>query len=658
MKKKNLVSILALTLVTVMAMTPVQAEAASIYDKLGTKEPTVGQAVADDSYTAENEADDQVVQGQESVSDNDTVLAPEQVYSYSGYLNANKMSKAYIRDQLIDIYLSRSYPMFAITPNASAPFSLGAMSNQHEDAAIDSVNLMRRIAGLDTVAVHATYREYAQHGAVVLAANDDLSHTPPQPAGMDTTFYEKGYTATSQGNIAWGSPANYFDAAQFTLGYMEDDQSFNVETVGHRRWILNPRMAYTGFGFAVSPSNGAYSVMYAFDNNAAVQDYDFISWPASGNFPIELGTVKMPWHVTLNPNKFNISALNTNDVVITISAPAGTVQTINSFDCANNISNENASYYTINKEGYGIANAIIFRPGSGTFMDPLNGVYTVTITGIKTKAGADATLSYNIDFFEATADTAPSENNTNEDAVADFVQRLYTLCFGRKADDGGMANWKGALVRKSQSGAEVARGFFFSQEMKNRNLSDAQFVELLYLVMMDRKYDAGGKKYWLDAMASGMSREGVFKGFAESQEFQKVCNDYGIVRGNVTVGQGRDQNVGLTMFVSRLYTKALGRTYDVSGLNDWCSRISNGSWSVHDVATTGFFSSQEFLNKNLSNEEYVKVLYRTFFDREYDEAGYRDWVNKLNSGQMTREQVLRGFSDSEEFANLMRSFGL
>ncbi|MBQ8189515.1 MAG: DUF4214 domain-containing protein [Lachnospiraceae bacterium] len=658
MKTKSVVRILALALTTVMTIMPVQAEAASIYDKMDAKEPTVGEAVADDSYTAENETSDQVAADQNSVSENGTILTPEQVYSYSGYLNAEKMSKSYIRDQLTDIYLSRSYPKFAITPNAAAPYALGAMSTQHENATLDSVNLMRCIAGLDKIAVHATYRDYAQHGAVVLAANDALTHTPSQPAGMDSTFYDKGYTGTSQGNIAYGRPADYFDAPRFTLGYMEDDQSFNVETVGHRRWILNPKMAYTGFGFAVSPGNSAYSVMYAFDSSATVKDYDFIAWPASGNFPIELGTVKMPWHVTLNPNKFNISALNIYDVEVTITAPDGTVQIIDGLDCENDAGSPNQSYFTINKNGYGVANAIIFRPGSGTFKDPLNGVYTVTITGIKTKGGADATLSYNIDFFEATADAAPPESDTNEDAVTNFVQRLYTLCFGRKADDGGMANWKGALVRHSKSGAEVAWGFFFSDEMKNRNLSDAEFVELLYLVMMDRTYDEGGKKYWLDAMAAGMSREGVFRGFAESQEFQKVCDDYGIIRGSVNVAQGRDKSVGLTMFVSRLYTKALGRDYDVNGLNDWCNRITNKTWSVHDVATTGFFSSPEFLQKNLSNEEYVKVLYWTFFDREYDEAGYNDWVGKLNSGQLTREQVLRGFSDSREFAKLMRSFGL
>ena len=36
----------------------------------------------------------------------------------------------------------------------------------------------------------------------------------------------------------------------------------------------------------------------------------------------------------------------------------------------------------------------------------------------------------------------------------------------------------------------------------------------------------------------------------------------------------------------------------------------------------------------------------------------KDWTNKLKDGEMSREEVLRGFSDSEEFATLMKEYGL
>lgn len=71
-----------------------------------------------------------------------------------------------------------------------------------------------------------------------------------------------------------------------------------------------------------------------------------------------------------------------------------------------------------------------------------------------------------------------------------------------------------------------------------------------------------------------------------------------------------------------------------------------------------FIFSDEFTQKNLDSEEYVKVLYRTFMGREADEAGLAAWVKVLESGREDRAKVLEGFSDSVEFDGILQSFGL
>ena len=65
----------------------------------------------------------------------------------------------------------------------------------------------------------------------------------------------------------------------------------------------------------------------------------------------------------------------------------------------------------------------------------------------------------------------------------------------------------------------------------------------------------------------------------------------------------------------------------------------------------------EFLNKNLSDSEYIKVLYRTFLDREYDQAGYDNWMKQLKNG-MSRDEVLLGFANSKEFGEIKQKYGL
>ena len=245
------------------------------------------------------------------------------------------------------------------------------------------------------------------------------------------------------------------------------------------------------------------------------------------------------------------------------------------------------------------------------------------------------------------------------DPVAAFVYRMYRVCLLREPDAGGLQNWVNQLNARKLTGAEVAYGFYESREMKNRNLSNADFVERCYEGIMGRASDAAGKNYWVKKLENGMSRKAVISGFTESKEFKELCEYYGINRGSYKSDEARDKNEGVTAFVSRLYTKMLGRAYDVNGLNNWCAAIlaNPSKTNVLNVALNGFMHSQEFLNKNLSDIEFVKVLYRTFLGREFDAAGLADWTGKLASG-VSRDQVASGFAYSQEFAQIMASYGL
>ncbi len=256
--------------------------------------------------------------------------------------------------------------------------------------------------------------------------------------------------------------------------------------------------------------------------------------------------------------------------------------------------------------------------------------------------------------------TVPSATDNNpyvtEPKVEDFVKRLYQRVLGREFEQAGLIDWTCRLLVRDESGAQVARGIFFSDEYMKKNTSDSVYVDTLYSAMFDRAADEGGKKGWMKDFDTGFSREFVYHGFAESQEFQNLCNRYGIERGYVTMNEGRDKNRGVTEFVSRIYTKALSRKkVDSDGLNDWCNRILTGT-SPKDVVA-GFIFSDEFTNRKLSNEAFIKVMYETYFDRQADTAGFNDWMDRMDKGA-SRQDVVNGFSESQEFDNLIKSFGL
>lgn len=98
----------------------------------------------------------------------------------------------------------------------------------------------------------------------------------------------------------------------------------------------------------------------------------------------------------------------------------------------------------------------------------------------------------------------------------------------------------------------------------------------------------------------------------------------------------------------RLYTAAFDRTPDEEGLGYWI-RLLDKDFGLQKAADA-FVNSKEFqalYGSNLSNEGFVKQLYRNVLDREGEAEGVRGWVNALSTG-VSRAEVLSGFSESQE----------
>ena len=257
------------------------------------------------------------------------------------------------------------------------------------------------------------------------------------------------------------------------------------------------------------------------------------------------------------------------------------------------------------------------------------------------------------------ADSTPHTRPADEGIVRQFVTRLYQTVLQRNPDPQGMEVWTSALMSGNMSGSDIIEGFYLSTEMMNRGLSNSRYVAVAYQGIMGRDVDPSGRATWEGALNAGTSYKYVIAGMVNSVEFANLCNQYGIRKGSITLKEGRDLNLGVTKFTTQLYRKALNRIYDVGGLNHWCSRIvSNPSReNILYISTKEFFNSQEFYNRNLSNEEFVKTLYRTFLDREAESSGLRYWTGLLNAGA-TRDNVIWCFAYSTEFSNFLSSYGL
>ena len=90
--------------------------------------------------------------------------------------------------------------------------------------------------------------------------------------------------------------------------------------------------------------------------------------------------------------------------------------------------------------------------------------------------------------------------------------------------------WARQLANQRDTGTGAARGFFFSSEFTGQNLSNGEYVTRLYRTFMNREPDQAGYDAWVSQLDSGVGREEVFDGFAQSIEFARICAQYGIVR--------------------------------------------------------------------------------------------------------------------------------
>lgn len=287
----------------------------------------------------------------------------------------------------------------------------------------------------------------------------------------------------------------------------------------------------------------------------------------------------------------------------------------------------------------------VVRDHNGTLTE-LNAVYD-------TKTG---TLTFPTNQFSTYTIVKKQAAENNDAQVKSFVERMYTVALGRGSDTDGLAYWCRELAGNKQNAADIAYGFFFSTEYKQKNCSNEQFVDDLYETILGRTADPEGKAAWVKALKNGRSRESVLAGFVNSTEFSGMCDEYNIPRGTMEEDGSSICNSGVRSFVLRNYTKALGRKGETTGVEDWCNSINKKKMTPAAVAES-FFQSQEFKNRKLSDEEYVEVLYETFLGRGSDPEGKAFWLSCLKDGK-TRDDIIKGFSGSKEFSQIVADFGL
>ncbi len=246
-------------------------------------------------------------------------------------------------------------------------------------------------------------------------------------------------------------------------------------------------------------------------------------------------------------------------------------------------------------------------------------ILLMCLAGVAGQAGAISTEPLD----EPAASPAPTNVHS--------IHRLYLAYFNREPDAAGLWFWVDRFA-EGTSLRSIADQFAKSPEYIEiyGQLDDAAFIDQVYVSVLGRLPDGGGRSHWLGRLSTGLSRGELVVAFSESTEYQAK-----------------------TGFISqpairRLYQAVFLRVADPEGLRHWLDQTASGR-SLADISNA-MVQSDEFVGRygQLTNADLVTQIYANVLEREPDPAGAEFWLAELN-GTMTRGDVVAGFASSDEF---------
>lgn len=253
-------------------------------------------------------------------------------------------------------------------PSFTPPYKVGKVKKEALDLSLKRLNALRKISGLPPVVMTDQYNEDAQYGAFLMKLTGQFKHGGiPQPSGMDKTFWERGNNATATSNIY---PINNLIGA--IDGYNRDPGNPGV---GHRLYQMSPGQQAVGIGFV--PGSHCEKVIGTpapDDKKPEPFDWNFVSYPAPGYFPLEGNLFGTPafWHVQFNGGKYTVGA---GKIIVT------RVDTGEQW-----------------VEEHNGGNTLVFNK-SNTWRPEL-GTYTYEVTGVRNKNNVPERFVFTTEFFD------------------------------------------------------------------------------------------------------------------------------------------------------------------------------------------------------------------------------------------------------------------
>lgn len=262
----------------------------------------------------------------------------------------------------------------------------GTLKQAVRDDVLTRLNAIRALHNLPAVTYASADDEQTMQSSLMMAANAQLDHTPPNTWRCWT---QTGYDGSSSSNLYGGTVSPYLVYStedDFLAGWLTEVNNLIADNVGHRRWMLDPFLGKIAYGrVAQVLSDGRRTdastlKVFSFTGGAGMTGSipDYVAYP-QGDYPARYFDTRALLSFSVVASKSTRGGANAavdfSKATITVVNAAGTSLTVSG------MSHDNM--------GYGVANNLQWKVAGLT----ANTAYTVTIAGVVV-GGAAKTYSY------------------------------------------------------------------------------------------------------------------------------------------------------------------------------------------------------------------------------------------------------------------------
>ncbi len=244
-----------------------------------------------------------------------------------------------------------------------------------------------------------------------------------------------------------------------------------------------------------------------------------------------------------------------------------------------------------------------------------------------------------------------------------ITRNAYRIIYNLDLDEGNRKDQARMITMDHPTGTQLAIQLTELPFFKAMGLSNEQKVNVLYDVLLDH-INGRNQEYYdqkhnlhIQYLNAGMSVKAVLKEMLATPEFAELCRAEALQVDEVVTDTLIDQNPGVTLFIDHCYWAALNRPASQEDLIYNIERYLNKELTMEDILMS-FVLSGEVSSRNLSNEDYIWLLYRTMLGRkEIEDQEMSARLNELANG-VGRDQMAWGIVQSIECAEYLDRYRL